>query len=323
MTPGDPQVKRLTLFYSDTFHFPLPAGHRFPLRKYLALRQGIEGSGLREQVDLRVPDPATKTQLKRAHSAEYVEKVFEGVLTAAELRRIGFPYSPELVARSLRSVGGTISAAQAARREGIAMNLAGGTHHAYRDFGSGFCIFNDVAVAVRALQHEGGQPPVLILDCDVHQGDGTASIFQDDPLVFTFSIHAERNFPFRKAASDLDLPLPDGCGDEAYLAALDAALPALLDQVNPSIVLYIAGADPYRGDSLGRLALTRAGLAARDRLVMMACVERGHPLAVVLGGGYANPIAETVEIHIETVRLAVAARLAWKAVSLPAAGEVG
>jgi acetoin utilization deacetylase AcuC-like enzyme len=203
------------------------------------------------------------------------------------------------------------------------MNLAGGTHHAHRDFGSGFCIFNDVAVAVREVQYKAGHPPVLIIDCDVHQGDGTASIFRDDPLVFTFSIHAERNFPFRKAASDLDLPLPDGCGDEAYLAALNAVLPALLDKVNPSIVFYIAGADPYRGDTLGRLALTRVGLAERDRLVMAACMGRSIPLAVVLGGGYAMPIADTVEIHLETVRLAVASQFENQPGQPPAASGLG
>jgi acetoin utilization deacetylase AcuC-like enzyme len=288
-------VKRLPLYYSDTFTFPLPDGHRFPLEKYRALRRLIQGSELAGQVELRIPAPATISQLKRAHSTAYIEKVFEGTLTAAH----------------------------SALRAGIAMNLAGGTHHAHRDFGSGFCIFNDVAVAVRELQCEAGRPPVLIIDCDVHQGDGTASIFEDDPLVFTFSIHAERNFPFRKAASDLDLPLPDGCGDEAYLAALNAVLPALLDQVNPSIVFYIAGADPYRGDTLGRLALTRVGLAERDRLVMATCMGRSIPLAVVLGGGYAMPIADTVEIHLETVRLAVESQFENQPGQPPAASGLG
>ena len=323
MTVSNLRAKGLPLFYSDPFTFPLPDGHRFPLEKYRKLRQLIQGSALASQVDLQIPAPATKVQLARAHSAEYIEKVFEGTLSPAELRRIGFPYSPELVARSLRSVGGTLSAAHAALRAGIAMNLAGGTHHAHRAFGSGFCIFNDVAVAVRDLQHEAGHFPVLIIDCDVHQGDGTASIFQDDPLVFTFSIHAERNFPFRKASSDLDLPLADGSGDELYLAALNAFLPAFLDAVNVSLVFFIAGADPYHGDALGRLALTRAGLAERDRLVMAACMGRRIPLAVVLGGGYAKPVSDTVEIHLETVRLAIESQLENQPGQLPAASEVG
>jgi len=316
-------VKSLPLYYSDTFTFPLPDGHRFPLAKYRALRQRIAGSELGRQVDLRIPAPATRTQLERAHSTEYVEKVFAGTLSAEELRRIGFPYSPELITRSLRSVGGTLAAAHDAFRAGIAMNLAGGTHHAHRDFGSGFCIFNDVAVAVRELQHEAGHRPVLIIDCDVHQGDGTASIFQDDPQVFTFSIHAEHNFPFRKTPGDLDLPLPDGCSDEAYLGALCAVLPVLLDKIQPSLIFYVAGADPYHGDALGRLALTRDGLARRDRLVIEACTGRRIPLAIVLGGGYAKPITDTVNIHLETVRLAVASLFASQPGQPPTASEVG
>ncbi len=264
MVSGDVQVARLSLFFSDPYSFPLPDGHRFPVEKYSQLRQRILESELSGLVDLLIPVPASEAQLGRVHSAGYIQSVLQGTLTDTELRRIGFPWSTGLVTRSLYSVGGTIAACHAALSVGVAMNLAGGTHHAHRDFGSGFCVFNDVAVAARAAQAEWGTGPILIIDCDVHQGDGTASIFEDDPSVFTFSIHAERNFPFRKSSSDLDLPLPDGCRDEAYLDALSGVLDGLLHEVKPDLALYLAGADPYHGDTLGRLELSKGGLATRD-----------------------------------------------------------
>jgi len=298
------RVPLLKLFYSDGFDFPLPEGHRFPLQKYSLLRRAIEQADLRHQVQLLVPAPADDRQLLRVHTARYLERVLAGTLDTAEIRRIGLPWSPQLVERSRRSVGGTIAACRAALADGVSMNLAGGTHHAHAGYGAGFCVFNDVAVAARELQ-AGGTGPILVIDCDVHQGDGTAEIFAGDPSVLTFSIHGERNFPFRKAASDLDIGLPDGTGDADYLAALAPALGQLFEDFHPALALYLAGADPYQDDRLGRMQLTKAGLAARDALVLDACRERTVPLAIVLAGGYPRQIADAVEIHLQTVRLAL------------------
>ena len=288
-------------FYCDHFVLPLPPEHRFPMAKYRRLREAVARAELAE---LQVPQPATDDQLLRVHDPAYVAAVAAGQLEAAAIRRIGFPWSPQLVERSRRSVGGTIAAARAALEDGTAVNLAGGTHHAFANRGEGFCVFNDAAVAIRDLQADGSIARALIVDCDVHQGNGTSAIFADDPSVFTFSMHGRRNFPFRKERSDLDLELEDATGDEPYLALLDEALERILAQFSPDLVLYLAGADPYLGDRLGRLALTVGGLAARDARVIDGARDLGLPVAVVMGGGYAPAVDEIVAIHLETVRRA-------------------
>lgn len=288
-------------FYSDHFVLPLPEGHRFPMRKYALVRE----LAVARVPDLRlVPAPAASdAELSAAHAPEYVARVAHGRLDAREVREIGFPWSPQMVERSRRSAGATLAACRAARREGIAVNLAGGTHHAYRDKGSGFCVFNDAAVAVRVLR--GAEDlPVAIVDLDVHQGNGTASILAGEPGVFTLSLHGENNFPFRKEASDLDVGLPDGTADAAYLAALDDALAALFARFSPGLIIYLAGADPWEGDRLGRLALTPAGLAQRDERVFAAAHRRGIPVAVTMAGGYGRDIEGTCAIHAATVECA-------------------
>lgn len=253
--------------------------------------------------DLQVPDGASDGEILRVHKAGYWHRVKTGALDPQEVRRIGFPWSPQLVERSRRSVGGTLAACRAALRDGTAANLAGGTHHAFRDRGEGFCVLNDVAIAARAMQREEGVDRVLIVDCDVHQGNGTAAIFRDDPSVFTLSLHGRRNFPFHKETSDLDVEFEDGTGDAAYLDALDAALAKALDASRADLVLYVSGADPYRGDKLGRLALSKEGLASRDRRVIGTARARALPVAVVMAGGYAE-VEDIVEIHLQTLRLA-------------------
>jgi acetoin utilization deacetylase AcuC-like enzyme len=295
----------MKVYYSDVLEVPLPQGHRFPMPKYALLRQRVVAAGLVPDGDLRLAPAATDEEILRAHTREYVDKVVQGRLSEREQRRIGFPWSPELVRRARHSVGGTIAACRAALSDGLAANLAGGTHHAHADFGAGFCVFNDVAVAARAMQAEGGARRALILDCDVHQGDGSASIFRDDPTVFTFSIHGAKNYPFRKPPSDLDIELPDGCEDQVFMEALERGARLALGRARADLAIYIAGADPYAGDRLGRLALSKAGLAQRDRLVLGLCRAARLPVAIVMGGGYARDVQDTVEIHLETIRVAV------------------
>lgn len=292
-------------FCSDTFDFPLPDNHRFPMRKYSRLRERLLAENIIPPQDLLIPDGATDEQLLRVHTSAYLKRVAEGTLNSKEIRRIGFPWSPELVERSRRSVGGSLAACHSALEGGVAVNLAGGTHHAHPDWGSGFCVFNDVAVAARDLLALGLSDSIAILDCDVHQGDGTAAIFARDPHVYTFSIHGASNFPFRKSTSDLDIALPDGTGDTHYLQALEAGLQLALDDSKASFAIYLAGADPYLADSFGRLSLTKQGLRQRDELVFSACHQRNLPVAVVMSGGYAPDIEDIVDIHLETVRLAV------------------
>jgi acetoin utilization deacetylase AcuC-like enzyme len=295
----------LKAFYSDVFQFPLPPGHRFPMQKYAGLRQRLLSSGVMDPEDLHIPPSAADEELLLVHSPTYLEAVKTGTLSDKETRRLGFPWSPELVERSRRSVGGTIAACRVAIADGVAANLAGGTHHAYPDHGEGFCVFNDVAVAARVMQHECRAQRILIVDCDVHQGNGSAAIFRDDPGVFTLSMHGAKNFPFHKEESDLDIPLADGTSDEDYLTALVPGLQGALTRSQPDLVIYLAGADPYKGDTMGRLALTKAGLARRDRIVLGACREARLPVAVTMSGGYARDIADTVDIHFETLRIAV------------------
>jgi acetoin utilization deacetylase AcuC-like enzyme len=303
----------MKLFYSDTFSFPLPQEHRFPLSKYALLRERLLASGSLKPDDLIIPAPVSDEQLLRVHSQEYLARVLEGTLDAREVRRIGLPWSPKLVLRSRHSVGGTIAAAYTALEFGIGFNLAGGTHHAHRDFGSGFCVFNDVAVAARELQVATTVKQVLVLDCDVHQGDGTAAIFSEDPSVFTFSIHSERNFPFRKAKSDLDVGLVDGAGDDEYLTALNEGLQTIFHQeASFDFVFYLAGADPFHRDGFGRLAITKAGLLQRDQRVFDVCLHHRLPVAVVLAGGYAPDISDIVDIHQNTVRAALIFEREWQ-----------
>jgi acetoin utilization deacetylase AcuC-like enzyme len=268
------------------------------------LRAQVMAAGLVALEDLIVPEAATDEQILRAHDAAYLQKVKSGQLSPQEIRRIGFPWSPELVERSLRSVGGTISACRAALQEGISVSLAGGTHHAFCDHGAGYCVLNDCAIAARAMQVENGVRHVVILDCDAHQGDGTAAIFADDPTVFTFSIHGAKNFPFHKEQSDLDIALEDGTGDVAYLEALRAGAQRALALAQADLAIYLAGADPFAGDSLGRLALSKAGLAERDHTVFDLCRKAGIPVATVMAGGYGRQVQDTVDVHLQTVRIA-------------------
>jgi acetoin utilization deacetylase AcuC-like enzyme len=250
------------------------------------------------------PHAATDDELLRVHARSYLGRVMAGTLSREEVRRIGFPWSRELVERSLRSTGAAVDAAAAALEDGIAASLAGGTHHAGTDWGEGFCVFNDTAVAAREMQARGSVERVLILDCDVHQGNGTAEIFADDPTVFTMSMHGARNFPLRKYPSSLDVALEDGTGDDEYLRALAAALTESFDRARADIVLYIAGADPYEGDRLGRLGLTKAGLLERDRMVLAAATTAATPVAIVCGGGYCQDLEAIVDIHATTMLLA-------------------
>ncbi|MEO7402071.1 MAG: histone deacetylase, partial [Burkholderiales bacterium] len=251
---------------------------------------------------------ATDAQLALAHDIDYVQRVEAGSLSRAEQQAIGFPWSPQMVERSRRSTGATIAACRSALVAGTAANLAGGTHHAFRDRGEGFCVFNDSAVAARVLQAEGASERVLIVDCDVHQGNGTAAIFRDDTSVFTFSIHGANNYPFAKETSDLDVELADEADDVAYLTAMRTGLATAVARAKPDLVIYLAGADPYHDDRLGRLALTKQGLLARDQHVFGLCADAGLPVAVAMAGGYARDIEDTVDIHFATIETA-----AWHA----------
>ena len=299
-------------FYCDHFVLPLPPGHRFPMQKYGLLRDRVAAE--LPQVRLEEAQPASDGELALAHHPRYVSAVAQGWLTSQEQREIGFPWSPAMAERARRSVGATIAAARAALDDGVGANLAGGTHHAYADRGGGFCVFNDVAVAARLMQAEWHRRHrallrVLVLDLDVHQGNGTAAIFADDPTVYTVSLHGQRNFPFRKERSDLDVELADGCTDEPYLDALDEALRAVWrhhENRPPGLVFYLAGADPHEGDRLGRLKVSAAGLAERDRRVFASMRERGVPVVVTMAGGYGHDIHQTVAIQFETLRMAQA-----------------
>lgn len=294
----------MRLFPSDRYLLPLPEGHRFPVEKYRALRKRLEAeAAVGQALEFIEPHAATDEEILRVHKRDYVGRVMAGTLTPAEVRRIGFPWSEQLVARSLRSTGAAIDAAAAALEDGIAASLAGGTHHAGSDWGEGYCVFNDTAVAAREMQARGMVDRVVILDLDVHQGNGTAEIFAADPSVFTASVHGARNFPLRKHPGDLDIGLEDGADDSTYLAAADAALDGALG-AGADLLLYIAGADPYVGDRLGRLSVSRAGLLERDRRVLTAARSVGLPVAIVCGGGYCVDIGEIVEIHAGTMLLA-------------------
>lgn len=295
----------MQLFYTDVFVLPLPAGHRFPMEKYARLREALLASGDFAAADFHLPHAASDEELARAHDPDYIRQISCGQLPEKAQKAIGFPWSPGMVERSRRSAGATVCACRAALSDGtVAANLAGGTHHAFRDRGEGFCVFNDAAVAARAMQAEGRAERILVVDCDVHQGNGTASILAGDDSVFTFSIHGSRNFPFAKESSDLDIELPDGCSDAAYLTHLDDGLITAFDLARPDLVIYLAGADPYHDDRLGRLGLSFAGLAERDRRVFARSKALGIPVAIAMAGGYARQIDDTVAIHATTIRLA-------------------
>lgn len=304
-------------FYSDQFVLPLPEGHRFPMAKYRLLRERLAQEV--PEIEMLAAQPASDGELALVHTPEYIQSVVQGSLSPQAQREIGFPWTPAMVERSRRSAGATVMAARAALwgGEGLAANLAGGTHHAYADHGSGFCVFNDAAVATRLMQAEWGRRyvrplKVAIVDLDVHQGNGTAHIFANDPHVFTLSLHGARNFPFAKESSDLDVELPDGCDDDAYLEALDHALSTLVSRFDPDLVIYLAGADPHEGDRLGRLKLSFDGLEARDRRVFDWAFNRRLPLAFAMAGGYGQQIADTVQVQVNTYRVAQAYWRRWQ-----------
>ncbi len=280
------------------------------MRKYRMLCDAVAAT--LPQVQLDEPPGASDGVLALAHHPQYIHRVSSGALTPQEQRAIGFPWSPEMVERSRRSVGATIAACRAAFDDGVAVNLAGGTHHAQADRGEGFCVFNDAAIAARLMQAERRASRVAIVDLDVHQGNGTAAILADDDSVFTLSLHGENNYPFAKACSDLDIALPDGTDDAAYLAALDNALLQLFNGFAPQLIIYLAGADPHEGDRLGRLKLSREGLLHRDRRVLDAAHARGLPVAIAMAGGYGREIEQTVDIHLQTVALAAAYAGRWR-----------
>ncbi len=276
--------------------------------KYSLLREALLSSGVLQTTELVPAELVNVEALLRVHTRRWVEAVLGNHLDGAELRRLGFPWSQELVLRSLASVGGTCAAAARALVDGIGGNLAGGTHHAFPDHGEGYCVFNDIAVSIRMLQAERAIRRALVVDLDVHQGNGTAAVFAKDPEVFTFSMHGEHNFPFRKQRSTLDIGLPDGAGDDVYLDVLARHLPRVLEAARPDIVYYQAGVDPLAEDALGRLSLSHAGLEARDTFVLEAVRRSGLPVVVTLGGGYARPLDASVRAHIGTYR---AARMVW------------
>lgn len=306
----------MQVFHATQFVLPLPAGHRFPMAKYQLLRDRLTAE--LPDIELRQAMPATDAELARVHSPAYVGAISDGSIAPKAMREIGFPWSTDMAERARRSVGATIDACRAALREGLAANIAGGTHHAGVDKGSGFCVFNDAAVAARLMQAEaasgagGTALKVAVVDLDVHQGNGTASIFRNDSSVFTLSLHGARNFPFRKEAGDLDIGLPDGCGDEEYLRALGAALAQLELRFEPGLVIYLAGADPHERDRLGRLKLTWDGLMARDRRVFEWAWQRRLPLAFAMAGGYGIRIEDTVQAQVNTFAVATGYSRRWQ-----------
>lgn len=317
-------MSAMQAFYADHFVLPLPDGHRFPMAKYEMLRDQITAH--LPSVRLQQAEPADDAALALVHDPAYIDAVRHGTLSAAQQREIGFPWSPGMNERARRSVGATVQACRVALSgEGVAANLAGGTHHAYADKGSGFCVFNDAAVAARLMQIErlraGIDPPsrplqVAIIDLDVHQGNGSARIFHNDPSVFTLSLHGAKNFPFRKEPSDCDIDLPDGCTDTPYLAALEQGLAEVERRCEPALVIYLAGADPHEGDRLGRLRLSDAGMAARDQRVFDWAWQRQLPVAMAMAGGYGHDIQTTVRVQLNTYRIAQAAWARWQ--GLPA-----
>jgi acetoin utilization deacetylase AcuC-like enzyme len=296
----------MKILYTDIFVLPLPPGHHFPMGKYRLLRDRLIAERIAPLEDYVIPHAATDEEITRAHSPEYLRKIVSGDLTPQELRRLSLPWSQQLLERARRSCGATIDACRAALADGIAVNLAGGTHHAFRDRAEGYCVFNDAAVAARAMIAEGRVRRIAVIDCDVHQGNGTAAMLAADPALFTFSMHGLKNFPHDKETSDLDIALEDGTGDAEYLPALSRGLDAAVGRFRPELVIYLAGADPFLDDRFGRLKLTMQGLYDRDRMVLSFCLEHRVPVAVTMAGGYARSIEDTVAIHFRTVQTAAA-----------------
>jgi acetoin utilization deacetylase AcuC-like enzyme len=308
------RIAPMQVFYADQFVLPLPTGHRFPMGKYRLLRDRLAQE--LPEIRLAQAQPATEGELALVHTPGYIQAIADGSVDAKILREIGFPWSAAMAERARRSVGATIAACRAAFQDGVAANIAGGTHHAYPDRGGGFCVFNDAAGAARLMQAERARREraplrVAIIDLDVHQGNGTARVFRDDPTVFTLSLHGQKNFPFRKEAGDLDVDLPDGTGDDAYLHALERALDELAHRFDPGLVIYLAGADPHEGDRLGRLKLTWDGLEARDRRVFDWAWQRGVPLAFAMAGGYGHKLEDTVQVQVNTFAVALEYARRW------------
>lgn len=291
----------MDIYYSDIFELPLPQKHRFPMSKYRQLRERILAADVFRNSELRIPPPATDDQLMMVHDREYVQRVIDGNLTPLEIKRIGFPWSSGLVERSRRSVGASIAAMKSALDQSVSVSLAGGTHHAFADAGQGYCVFNDVMVAAKVAQRQHGLRNVLVVDLDVHQGNGTAAIAAGDSSVFTFSMHCQKNYPFRKTDGDLDIGLPERTEDQHYLEELDRALAEIQNQFSPELIFYLAGADPFVEDRLGLLSLSKVGLAERDQRVIDLAANTRAKLVVVMAGGYAQNVEDIVDIHFNTV----------------------
>lgn len=310
----------MRVYSHDAATFPLPSGHRFPLAKYRLLRERLLADGTVTPADVTFPDPCPWRALALVHDRGLLDRIRTGALDDRQRRALGLPWSPQLVERARRSVAGTLAAAHDALEHGVGLNLGGGTHHAGHAFAHGYCLFNDVAVATARLRAETAARRVLVVDCDVHQGDGTADLMTPDPAAFTLSLHGARNYPFKRIASDLDVDLATGTGDADYLVALEGALDTALHRLPaPDLAFYLAGADPWAGDRLGRLALSKDGLAARDALVLDRLGSEGVAVCVVLAGGYAPDVRDTVDINAATAR-AVKARVSRPAACARAAG---
>ncbi|HEX9924097.1 MAG TPA: histone deacetylase [Anaerolineae bacterium] len=294
----------LPIVYHPDYVTPLPNGHRFPMGKFGKIYDVLLSDGIASLDQFHVPEPAPRTWIEQVHAAPYVGAYYEGTLDAKAQRRIGLPWSQALVKRTCTAVGGTVLTACLALEHGLACNTAGGTHHAFFEYGSGYCIFNDLAVAAAIVQARGLANKILIVDLDVHQGDGTATLFQDDPSVFTFSMHCQTNFPFTKQQSDLDVPLAEGTEDEFYLTTLAVYLSDVLTAFKPDLVLYDAGVDPHRADRLGKLSLSDEGIYLRDLQVLQSCALHGFPVATVVGGGYAEDITSLARRHALLYRAA-------------------
>ncbi|MDB4161105.1 histone deacetylase [Bacteroidia bacterium] len=294
----------LKIAYSPIYKYDLPAGHRFPMDKYELLPQQLLHEGTITEDNFFHPEPITDEQILLTHTPAYVHKLNNNLLNRKEQRAIGFPVRPELISRGKHIANGTLQCASYAMQYGVAMNIAGGTHHAYADRGEGFCIFNDFAITANVLLTEGRVKQILIVDLDVHQGNGNAKIFENDPRVFTFSMHGAKNYPLRKEKSDLDIGVNDGIKDADYLALLKAHLPRLINQVKPDLMLYLAGVDIINTDKLGRLGVTRAGCMERDHFVFEQAMAKSIPVAVSMGGGYSVQIKDIIEAHANTFRVA-------------------
>ena len=298
-------LEKIKLYYCDTFELPLPENHRFPMAKYTLLRQRIAAAPLSSDCQLIVPPAATDSEILLAHESQYLDRIKSGQLSPVEIRRIGFPWSQGMVERSRRSTGATISAARSAVNDGLSANLAGGTHHAFADSGQGYCVFNDVCVAAKVIQQQHKSiERVMVVDCDVHQGNGTSGIVANDASVFAFSVHCEENYPFKKTDGDLDIALPIGAQDDEYLSNLRTGIDTAMSLFNPDFVFYIAGADPFHGDRLGKLGLTKSGLRLRDELVINYFRNLEIPVAIAMAGGYAPNIEDIVDIHFSTIEVA-------------------